>query len=123
MNVFPTGETPAPTTCFHVLGIIQVYADGECDGEQDDSDDEERNGSGSSRRGDERLEIAPRHEGVREHQLGGGKDGEAGKQQDTCRPQENDHRADGAQDGADLCEIAVIHQVPGSSTLTVARSV
>jgi hypothetical protein len=31
MNVFPTGETPAPTTCFHVLGIIQVYADGECD--------------------------------------------------------------------------------------------
>jgi hypothetical protein len=36
INVFPTGETPqlddvGPTTCFHILGVIQVYADGECD--------------------------------------------------------------------------------------------
>ncbi|HEX5095179.1 MAG TPA: zf-HC2 domain-containing protein [Acidimicrobiia bacterium] len=30
-SVFPTGETPGPTTCFHVLSVIQVYADGECD--------------------------------------------------------------------------------------------
>ncbi len=36
LNVLPTGENPPSrdlnfTACFHVLGIIQAYADGECD--------------------------------------------------------------------------------------------
>ena len=75
-----------------------------CGGDEADSHCDEMR-----RRGDEELQVVPGDEGDGEHRLAHQGDGEPGEQLDPGAREQQRRRADAADDGRELSEVAVGH--------------